>query len=44
MPARDINGTDELRALIGQHLGYSDWVEITQERIDQFAEATGDHQ
>ena len=44
MPARDINGTEELRALIGQHLGYSDWVEITQERIDQFAEATGDHQ
>ncbi len=41
---REINGTDELRALIGQHLGYSDWVEITQERIDQFAEATGDHQ
>ena len=29
---------------MGRHLGYSDWLEITQERIDQFAEATGDHQ
>jgi acyl dehydratase len=44
MPAREINGTDELRALVGQHLGYSDWVEVTQERINQFADATGDHQ
>ncbi|MGI9052052.1 MAG: MaoC family dehydratase [Ilumatobacteraceae bacterium] len=44
MAARTINGTDELRALVGEHLGYSDWVEITQERINQFADATGDHQ
>ena len=29
---------------VGTHLGYSDWLEITQERIDQFADATGDHQ
>jgi acyl dehydratase len=28
----------------GAHLGYSDWLEITQERVDQFAEATGDFQ
>jgi acyl dehydratase len=28
----------------GSHLGYSDWLEITQERVDQFAEATGDFQ
>lgn len=28
----------------GQHLGYSDWLEIDQRRIDLFAEATGDHQ
>ena len=28
----------------GQHLGYSDWLTITQQRIDLFAEATGDHQ
>jgi acyl dehydratase len=35
---------DALRAGIGTHLGYSDWLEITQERIDRFADATGDHQ
>ncbi|MFK8050222.1 MAG: MaoC family dehydratase [Halioglobus sp.] len=28
----------------GQHLGYSEWLKIEQERIDLFAEATGDHQ
>jgi len=35
---------DELRRATGQHLGWTDWVEITQERVDLFAEATGDHQ
>jgi acyl dehydratase len=35
---------DELKKGVGQHLGYSEWMEITQERIDGFAEATGDHQ
>ena len=39
-----LNGADEVRAAEGTHLGYSDWVDITQERIDMFAEATGDHQ
>jgi acyl dehydratase len=34
----------ELLGAVGKHLGYSDWLEITQERIDLFAEATGDHQ
>ena len=34
----------ELKAVIGEHLGYSDWMEITQERVNQFADATGDHQ
>ncbi len=29
---------------VGQHLGYSDWLDIDQQRIDLFAEATGDHQ
>ncbi len=29
---------------VGQHLGYSDWLQIDQSRIDLFAEATGDHQ
>ncbi|WP_431843387.1 MaoC family dehydratase [Calidifontibacter indicus] len=41
---RVIDGVDELRAAVGEHLGYSSWHEVTQERIDQFAEATGDHQ
>ncbi len=35
---------DDLLHAVGKHLGHSDWLEITQERIDQFAEATGDHQ
>ncbi len=35
---------DELRGAVGTHLGSSDWVEITQDRIDRFAEATGDQQ
>ena len=35
---------DELKKRVGDHLGYSDWMEITQERVNQFAEATGDHQ
>ena len=35
---------DELRQAVGKHLGHSDWLEIAQERIDLFAEATGDHQ
>jgi acyl dehydratase len=44
MAARIINGTAELKALVGEHLGYSDWMEISQERVNQFADATGDHQ
>ena len=34
----------DLTGSVGSHLGYSDWLEITQERIDAFADATGDHQ
>jgi acyl dehydratase len=34
----------DLKAAVGETLGASDWLEITQERIDLFAEATGDHQ
>nr|WP_313311952.1 MaoC family dehydratase [Dietzia maris] len=37
-------GLEQLEADLGRHVGYSDWMEITQERIDAFAEATGDHQ
>jgi acyl dehydratase len=35
---------DELKAAVGEQLGWTDWLEIGQERIDAFAEATGDHQ
>ena len=40
----EFHSIEELRGGVGTHLGYSDWLEITQERIDQFADATGDHQ
>jgi acyl dehydratase len=39
-----VNGIDGLRELEGQHLGYSEYVEVTQEQVNQFADATGDHQ
>ena len=42
--ATEIKGIAGLQALVGQHLGYSDWLEITQDRINKFADATGDHQ
>lgn len=38
------NGPSEILDNVGRDLGYSDWLEITQERIDTFADATGDHQ
>ena len=36
------NAPGELKAAVGRHLGYSDWFEMTQERIDRFGELTGD--
>jgi acyl dehydratase len=39
-----ISGIDELRAKVGEELGVSEWHEVTQEAIDAFADATGDHQ
>ncbi|MGD6746469.1 MaoC family dehydratase [Streptomyces sp. BH106] len=41
---RVFKDVDDLKGAVGEQLGYSDWVEIEQGRIDQFAEATGDHQ
>ncbi|AZS88195.1 MaoC family dehydratase [Streptomyces griseoviridis] len=35
---------EELKAAVGEQLGYTDWLEVDQKRIDLFAEATGDHQ
>ncbi|WSQ13432.1 MaoC family dehydratase [Streptomyces sp. NBC_01231] len=39
-----VNGIDELKKLAGTDLGASEWIEVTQERINTFADATGDHQ
>jgi acyl dehydratase len=39
-----VQGIQGLRDIVGQHLGYSDYVEVTQEQVNLFAEATGDHQ
>lgn len=35
---------EQVMQAVGQRLGESDWISIEQERIDQFADATGDHQ
>lgn len=39
-----VNSAEALKALAGSELGVSEWLEVTQERISQFADATGDHQ
>ena len=41
---RTITGLEELKATTGEELGVSDWHEVTQQDIDAFADATGDHQ
>lgn len=44
MAPRILNGVEEVKAAVGEHLGYSDWMVVTQERVNLFADATGDHQ
>jgi len=44
MPAREITSVEELRSLTGREVAVGDWFEVAQDRIDLFAEATGDHQ
>ncbi|TMM36113.1 MAG: MaoC family dehydratase [Actinobacteria bacterium] len=41
---RTFKDLTELAGAVGEHLGYSDWLAVTQDRVDQFADATGDHQ
>ena len=41
---RVVTSVAELKELIGQELSVGDWVEITQERVNAFADVTGDHQ
>lgn len=43
MPARVIHVKD-LPSMVGQELGQSEWHEVTQEQVNAFADATGDHQ
>lgn len=44
MTVRVIQGLEELRTLVGQVIGTSDWVTVTQQHIDAFAAGTGDRQ
>ena len=39
-----VKGLEDLKARVGDHLGYSDWHEVTQDQVNAFADATGDHQ
>jgi acyl dehydratase len=39
-----IQGIDGLKQRVGDHLGYSEWHQVTQEQVNTFAEATGDFQ
>ncbi|WP_445257144.1 MaoC family dehydratase [Nocardioides aurantiacus] len=41
---RTFSTFEEIESATGEEVGTTEWVEITQERVDQFADATGDHQ
>jgi acyl dehydratase len=41
---RIFNGYDEIKSAVGTEVGASEWIEITQDRIDKFAKATCDEQ
>ena len=41
---RVFESVQALRSAVGEHIGYSDWHTVTQEQINAFADATGDHQ
>ena len=42
--ATNVKSAEELKTLVGSHLGYSEYRRVTQEQVNLFAEATGDHQ
>jgi len=44
MPKRILESLEALKSLIGQEIAVTDWFNVTQERIQQFADATLDHQ
>ncbi len=41
---RILENIEELKTLVGQEIGISEWTTISQDRINKFADATGDHQ
>ena len=41
---RTVASFDEMRSLVGDEIGVSEWIDVSQEKIDLFAEATGDFQ
>ncbi len=41
---RVFNNVEEMKKCVGQEIGVSDWFAIDQDRINDFADATGDHQ
>ncbi|MYS84217.1 MaoC family dehydratase [Embleya scabrispora] len=44
MAATVFTDLQQIKDSVGKHLGHSEWLEITQDRINLFADATGDHQ
>ena len=44
MPTTTFSTFDDLRVAAGTHLGWTDWIDITQDRVNLFADATGDYQ
>ncbi len=40
----EVDSPEALHRAVGTHLGFGEWVEMTQDRVDRFADATGDHQ
>lgn len=44
MAATTLDGPDAVRAHVGRHLGHSEWLTVDQDRVNLFADATGDHQ
>ena len=44
MAITTFEGIEAVKAAVGSHLGFSEWVTVTQEMVNTFAEATGDHQ
>ena len=44
MPKITLHTLEELKQWVGKEVAVSDWLQVTQDRIDRFADATGDHQ